>query len=46
MQIIMEKLGGGGHLSVAGTQLKNQTIEEAITLLKATLDKMIEEGEL
>ena len=46
VQIIMEKLGGGGHLSVAGTQLKNQTIEEAITLLKATLDKMIEEGEL
>lgn len=46
VQIIMEKLGGGGHLSVAGTQLKNATMEEAISLMKATLDKMMEEGEL
>ena len=46
VQIIMEKLGGGGHLSVAGTQLKNTTMEEAISLMKATLDKMVEEGEL
>ena len=46
VQIIMEKLGGGGHLSVAGTQLKNTTMEEAISLMKATLDKMMEEGEL
>ena len=46
VQVIMEKLGGGGHLSVAGAQLENTTIEEAITLIKATLDNMIEEGEL
>ena len=46
VQIIMEKLGGGGHLSVAGAQLKNTTMEEAISLMKATLDKMVEEGEL
>lgn len=46
VQVIMEKLGGGGHLSVAGTQLENTTIEDAIKEIKATLDKMSEEGEL
>jgi c-di-AMP phosphodiesterase-like protein len=42
----MEKLGGGGHLSVAGTQLENTTIQDAINKLKTTLTKMQEEGEL
>jgi c-di-AMP phosphodiesterase-like protein len=46
VQVIMEKLGGGGHLSVAGTQLENTTIQDAITKLKSTLTKMHEEGEL
>lgn len=46
VQVIMEKLGGGGHLSVAGAQIKNTTMEEAISLIKSTLDTMIEEGEL
>ncbi len=46
VQIIMEKLGGGGHLSVAGSQLENTTIQDAIIRLKTTLTKMHEEGEL
>jgi c-di-AMP phosphodiesterase-like protein len=46
VQIIMEKLGGGGHLSVAGTQLENTTIPDAIMKLKSTLTSMQEEGEL
>ncbi|MBH1940702.1 DHH family phosphoesterase [Mobilitalea sibirica] len=46
VQVIMEKLGGGGHLSVAGSQLENCTIQEAIKMLKKTLSSMIEEGEL
>jgi c-di-AMP phosphodiesterase-like protein len=46
VQVIMEKLGGGGHLSVAGTQLENTTIQDAIIKLKSTLTKMHEEGEL
>ncbi len=29
VQLIMEKLGGGGHLTMAGAQLKNISIEEA-----------------
>lgn len=46
VQVIMEKLGGGGHLSVAGTQLENTTTQEAILRIKKTLDTMNEEGEL
>ena len=46
VQIIMEKLGGGGHLSVAGAQLDNATMEDALVKLKETLQKMREEGEL
>lgn len=46
VQVIMEKLGGGGHLSAAGSQMENTTIQEAIDKLKATLKKMQEEGEL
>jgi c-di-AMP phosphodiesterase-like protein len=46
VQVIMEKLGGGGHLSVAGTQLENTTIPEAIIKIKTTLDTMNSEGEL
>jgi len=44
VQLVMEKLGGGGHLNIAGTQLRECTMEEAKERLKATLDKMIEEG--
>jgi c-di-AMP phosphodiesterase-like protein len=46
VQVIMEKLGGGGHLSVAGTQLENTTIHDAILKIKTTLATMHEEGEL
>lgn len=46
VQIIMEKLGGGGHLSVAGSQLVNTTIPDAIEKIKETLATMIDEGEL
>ena len=29
VQVIMEKLGGGGHLSMAGAQLENASVQEA-----------------
>ena len=44
VQIIMERLGGGGHMTIAGAQLKNITIDEAILNLKDTIDVMIQEG--
>jgi len=46
VQVIMEKLGGGGHMSVAGAQLSDTTVMDAIDLLKETLDKMIAGGEI
>lgn len=46
VQIIMERMGGGGHLNMAGTQLTDCTVEEAEEQLKATLDQMIEEGDI
>ena len=44
VQLIMERLGGGGHLNIAGTQLKGVTIEEAKKKVKDTILTMLEEG--
>ena len=46
VQVIMEKMGGGGHLGIAGCQLSGVSVFEGIGLLKGTLDKMINEGDL
>ena len=46
VQVIMEKLGGGGHLNIAGCQMEDVTVTEAIAIIKKTLDTMIEEGDL
>ena len=46
VQIIMEKLGGGGHINSAGCQFEGISAEEAINMVKSTLDAMIEAGEL
>ena len=46
VQLIMEKMGGGGHLNMAGCQLDNVTIDEAIATLKKTINSMIETGDL
>lgn len=45
VQVILEKLGGGGHLAVAGAQLLDVSFEEAIDLLKNAIDEYIREGE-
>ena len=42
----MERMGGGGHLNIAGCQLENMTIEQAIELLKATISQMTEAGDI
>ena len=33
-------------MTIAGAQLKDVTVDEAIELVKKTLDNMIEEGEI
>ncbi|OON95488.1 MAG: hypothetical protein ATN36_08300 [Epulopiscium sp. Nele67-Bin005] len=45
VQLIMEMLGGGGHKNIAGAQLKDTTMDDAIVKLKETIDKHIKEGE-
>jgi c-di-AMP phosphodiesterase-like protein len=46
VQLIMERMGGGGHLNIAGCQLENMTIEQAIEKLKATISEMTEAGDI
>lgn len=46
VQVIMERLGGGGHMNVAGCQMEGTSIAEAIVVIKNTIDTMIQEGEL
>lgn len=46
VQIITEKLGGGGHINSAGAQFDHTDMEAAISLLKETIDNMIEEGDI
>lgn len=43
VQVIMEKLDGGGHITVAGTQMKNTTIIEAEEKIKNAIDEYLEE---
>ena len=46
VQRIMEKLGGGGHMNIAGAQLKSMNVEEARAVLIKTLEEMQNEGEI
>lgn len=46
VQVMMEKLGGGGHKTVAGAQLKDVTVEEAREKVRAAIDEMLTEGEV
>ena len=46
VQVIAEKLGGGGHINSAGAQFDHTDMDEAIRTLKATIDQMIEEGDI
>ena len=44
VQVMMEKLGGGGHRTIAGAQMKDVTVEEAKTRLKEVIQEMMSEG--
>lgn len=44
VQIIMERLGGGGHMNIAGAQLENNTPYDALEVIKETINEMLEEG--
>ncbi|MGI6537520.1 MAG: DHH family phosphoesterase [Caldicoprobacterales bacterium] len=44
MQVILEKLGGGGHLTMAGAQLHNITMEEAEKMVIQAIEEYLEGG--
>jgi len=46
VQVMMEKLGGGGHRTIAGAQIEGVSIEEAKARLKEVIGQMLEEGEV
>ncbi|MFC7395100.1 DHH family phosphoesterase [Scopulibacillus cellulosilyticus] len=45
VQLIMESLGGGGHLTNAATQFEDISLEEAKEKLQSTINEYIEGGE-
>ena len=46
VQVIMERLGGGGHATVAGAQLHDCTVEEGKKQWQELLEKMTVEGDI
>ena len=46
VQIIMERMGGGGHMNTAACQMEGVGLVEAIGVLKHTIDDMLESGEI
>ena len=46
VQVIMERLGGGGHLNASGAQFDHTNMEEAVKSLKEVIDDMIKEGDI
>ncbi|MGN0306991.1 MAG: DHH family phosphoesterase [Lachnospiraceae bacterium] len=46
VQVVMERMGGGGHQSIAACQLEGASLQEGIEKIKACLDEMLEEGEI
>ena len=46
VQVVMEKIGGGGHITSAGAQLEGCTLDEGAEKVKELLRKMKEEGDI
>lgn len=46
VQLIMERLGGGGHLNVAGAQLTDCSVLQAKHIIQDTIDEMLREGDI
>ncbi len=46
VQLVMERLGGGGHINMAGAQLTDCTLEEGVEKVKEVLTEMRKEGDI
>lgn len=45
VQLILETLGGGGHMTMAGTKFTSLKLEEVVVKLNEAIDKYLREGE-
>ena len=46
VQVVMERLGGGGHANVAGAQLQGVSDEDALAQIRELLESMYKEGDI
>ena len=45
VQLVLEKIGGGGHFDVAGAAVKSPSLAEAESMLRKAIDKYFEENQ-
>ena len=45
VHILMEKIGGGGHIDIAGAQLKDVSLSQAYNMVKDIIEEYLEEEE-
>ena len=45
VQVVLEKLGGGGHITIAGAQIRNSSIISAEMRLRAAIDEVLFDAE-
>ena len=45
VQIVLESLGGGGHMNIAGAKVSDSTIDEVVIQLKESIEKNLRIGE-
>ncbi len=46
VQVMMERIGGGGHINMAGAQLTDTSMEDAKDIIRKQIDNMVEKGEI
>ena len=44
VQVVLEKLGGGGHMMIAGAQVQKMTVDEAKKQLIRAIEEVKEES--
>ena len=42
----MDRFGGGGHMNLAGAQIRDRMTGEVIQMIKHTIERLVEEGEI
>jgi c-di-AMP phosphodiesterase-like protein len=46
VQVLMERLGGGGHMNASGAQFDHTDLDEGVRTIKKIIDEMIKKGDL